>query len=317
MHTDIGLNCPAPQSRYWKDPGLLLSPGGTQRSPRVLLPHHQQLGESLRAACLAQPSCAPALPQRAGTPRPRRTRRSGPGTAPCAGRYVTTRPGWGDTGTVPAPGRSLACSLRDKRPLHLLPLVPIPIPDGPSTRRPERRLASTEGLAPAESGETGRRPQPRRPGPAPFPIPAETGSAAWLLAPVRPGLRARPPASSALPRAGDREKLSPRIPGPRRPPHPRRAAPAASLGCRPGEPQGSGRPGPGLAQSSGGAGTGREPGAPSGPSPPPGHRARQPSVLELPGTRRPSRGGPARATYRGPRETVTERQRPDGGKARN
>lgn len=186
------------------------------------VPREQQMERerwSLSPACPAKRSRAPGLPRQAGIPGPGRTQRSVPSTAPCAGRYVTAWPGRGDTGTVPKPG-SLARYLRDKRRLHLLPLVPIPIPDRPRTRRPEGRTASLEGLTPAPSGEPGRRPQPRQPAGSRS-ILHRSGAEACSQA-SRTGSPGPAPASAALSLAEDRAELSPRPPGPHRPPHPRR-----------------------------------------------------------------------------------------------
>lgn len=154
---------------------------------------------------------------------------------------------------------------------------PHPHPGQTRTRRAEERAASTEELASAESGGTGRRPQPQQPA-RPRTVLHPRGDGRCSPAP-RTGSAGPAPASAALCGARGRGELSPRPPGLHRSPHPRRTVAATSPACRPGGPQRSGRPCPGLAQSGGGAGTGREPGAPSGPSPSPGHGARQPTCL--------------------------------------
>ncbi|KAM6040669.1 uncharacterized protein VSU04_015157 [Chlamydotis macqueenii] len=236
-----------------------------------------------RPACPAERNCAPEVPSR-------RARRGSGAEADAAlrpqlssvRRALRNRPArLGRYRDSPNAG-SLASYLRDKRPLHLLPFVLIPIPDRPRARRPEGRTASVEALARTESGETGRRPQLRESA-APHAVLRPHGDGQRSPAPRTRSARPAPaPASAALSRVRDREELSPRPPGLNRPPQPRHAVAAASPGCRPSGPQGSGRPGPGLAQSGGGAGTGREPGAPSGPSPSTGYGARQPPVPETP-----------------------------------
>lgn len=306
MHIDIRQRYnsaqPVPESQNHRSDGNGCSARQSSSA------RQQQPSRQTRAPRPARPARRSRAPGGPGRRRTRlRPRRSSLRTA------LRNRPGGGG-GTVPPPGRSL----RDERPqpLHLLPFVPIPAPGRPRTRRPEGAPAQLRDphRRDREKPGAGRSPD-SRPAPTPLFTRPETGSAALLLAPTRPG--PRPPLTAALSRARDGGELSARPPGPHRPPHPRPATAAASPGCRPGGPQGSGRPGPGLAQSGGGAGTGREPGAPSGPSPSLGHRARQPPVPESPGTGHPSRCGPAGATYRGLRETGTERQRPDGGEARN
>lgn len=120
--------------------------------------------------------------------------------------------------------------------------------------------------------------------------------------PLQPGaapLRSPPPA------AGQRTQRPHRSGRARAEPHPRSFAPQLERGPtaspRPdreprlirglprkaaGWARGGERPGPGLAHSGGGAGTGREPGEPGGPSPSSGREARRPPVPALPGTGR-------------------------------
>lgn len=154
---------------------------------------------------------------------------------------------------------------------------PHPHPGQPYTRRADERTASAEELAPAESGGTGRRPQPQQPA-GPRTVLHPRGDGRCSSAP-RTGSAGPAPASAVLSGTRGRGELRPQPPGLRRSSHPRRTVAAASPACRPGGPQQSGRPCPGLAQSGGGAGTGREPGAPSGPSPSPGREARLSTCL--------------------------------------
>jgi len=202
------------------------------------------------------------------------------------------------------PGLSRRCSLSARSTaLHLLRLKPIPLPDGPHTRRPAsaKRVApgNRETRARAAAPEPARRraaPHPPRPGSAPSACTTPAGPARASFALLRaPSRRSW---SAARPRA--------------RSPHARliRARPRWA----PGRPQGGERQGPGLAQSGGGAGTGREP---SGPSPSLGRGACRPPVPMLPSTGRQRRGDPASATHRRLRETGTKKQRPNGGEARN
>lgn len=142
----------------------------------------------------------------------------------------------------PSAGGSLARSLRDKRPLHLLPLVPIPTTGGSRTRRPKERTASAQKQAPVNSGKAERRPQPR-----------QTAEPHAALRP--PGHRQCSPASSShcygwartgLSRALSRQTLNgAQLAGPRplRSPHPCRAATTTFPRRGPGERRGSGRRG--------------------------------------------------------------------------
>lgn len=222
-----------------------------------------------------------------------------PSRAPCAGRYATVRPGRGGTGTVPAPvGHSLAlCVTSDpctcyrsspSRPRW----VPHTAPQGAhclstETRTGQFRKSGAQAAAAADSRAPGSSPSSRTRA-------AEPGQ---LLALVRLG--PRPPQPRSL--APDTERSSARGPP--------AAPPASPVPCRdrhlpeawawraPRERTA----GPGLAQSGGGAGTGREPGAPNGPSPSPGHGARQPPISDFLGINHPSWRGSASVTYRGPR----------------
>lgn len=151
-------------------------------------------------ALLAKRRCAPALPLLLD-PEARRIPSPGPSRAPCAGRYATVQPGWGDTGTVPAPvGHSLAalwvtsdpCTCYRSSPS--LPRVG-PAPGAPRSALPRhrdshRRIGEKRGAG---------RSRGRQPGPTQLSVLPDTGSAA------RPAPRtgtARPaPASAALSRA--------------------------------------------------------------------------------------------------------------------
>ncbi|XP_062485377.1 proline-rich protein 2-like [Pezoporus occidentalis] len=140
----------------------------------------------------------------------------------------------------PGAGALVRSDLRDKRPLHLLPPVPIPprAPGGPRARRPE----GCDCLKPRDSQQRDRekrgagRSTGSPPGPAPLSIPTETGSAAGLLVPVRPGPRPPQP-RSLVPETGRSSARSPPAPAARliraalRPPPPQGVGPAGPRGA--------------------------------------------------------------------------------------
>ncbi|XP_041280677.1 translation initiation factor IF-2-like [Onychostruthus taczanowskii] len=138
-----------------------------------------------------------------------------------------------------------------------------------------------------------------QPGPAQPSVLPDTGSAGPASSSHWYG-RARARLSRALSR---QTLIGARLAEPRpvRPPPPRRAAAAASPRRGPGGRRGSGRRGRAWRRAAAGPEQAASLERPTGPSPSPGHGARQPPVPDFLGINHPRRRGSASVTYRGPR----------------
>ncbi|XP_061328544.1 proline-rich protein 2-like [Pezoporus flaviventris] len=175
----------------------------------------------------------------AGSTHNYRLEQQGRGARPAVQRCGGTR-GRGDTGTAPAPERSFAQICVTSGPCTCYRPSPSRprAPGGPRARRPE----GCDCLKPRDSQQRDRekrgagRSTGSPPGPAPLSIPTETGSAAGLLVPVRPGPRPPQPRSLA-PETGRSSARSPPAPAARliraalRPPPPQGVGPAGPRGA--------------------------------------------------------------------------------------
>lgn len=174
---------------------------------------------------------------------------------------------------------------------------PHPHPGQSRTRRAEQRAAPPRSSPRQNEEERGAGRSPSSPpGPAPFSTAAETGGVAPLLAPVRPGPRPPQPCSLA-PEAEGSSARGPSACTARLiraapwPPPPQRVGPAGPSGAG-GRVRAWRRAAAGPEQA---ASLERLAGLPLLQA----TELASPPVSEFPGTRRPSRGGPASATHRG------------------
>lgn len=147
----------------------------------------------------------------------------------------------------PGAGGSLARSLLDKRPLHLLPLVPIPTAVGPAHGAPRSALPQhRDSHRPVQEKRGAGRSRGRQPGPRQLSVLPDTGSRARPA--PRTGTAGPAPASAALSRARHRTEFSSRTPG--------RSARLTRAVPRPPPPRGVGLAS--AAGADGGAGPGAE-----------------------------------------------------------